>query len=192
VTEFARPEDGHWDTKNPNVFYWVTTGRTGATARLYKFTFDSIANPTGGTVETVLDAANLIGTDGQVARSFDNMVVDADGNILIQEDPGGNDYIAKTWKFNPTTGETVQIFENDRDRFLPGAPNFLTRDEENSGVIEVTDIVVSANWYEPGRRYYLTNTQAHYSIVDDPELVQGGQVQMIISPKTDAVHKGKK
>ncbi len=192
VTEFARPEDGHWDTKNPNVFYWVTTGRTGATARLYKFTFDSIANPTGGTVETVLDAANLIGTDGQVARSFDNMVVDADGNILIQEDPGGNDYIAKTWKFNPTTGETVQIFENDRDRFLPGAPNFLTRDEENSGVIEVTDIVVSANWHEPGRRYYLTNTQAHYSIVDDSELVQGGQVQMIISPKTNAVHKGKK
>lgn len=192
VTEFARPEDGHWDTKNPKVFYWVTTGRTGATARLYKFTFDSIVNPTGGTVETMLDAANLIGTDGQVARSFDNMVVDADGNILIQEDPGGNDYIAKTWKFSPTTGEAVQIFENDRDRFLPSAPNFLTRDEENSGVIEVTDIVASANWYEPGRRYYLTNTQAHYNIVNDPELVQGGQVQMIVSPKVGDTGKGKK
>lgn len=192
VTEFARPEDGHWDTRNPNVFYWVTTGRTGATARLYRFTFDSIANPTGGTVETMLDAANLIGTDGQVARSFDNMTVDGDGNILIQEDPGGSDYIAKTWKFNPTTGEAVQIFESDRDRFLPGAPNFLTRDEENSGVIEVTDIVASANWYEPGRRYYLTNTQAHYNIVDDPELVQGGQVQMIVSPKVAGAGKGRK
>jgi hypothetical protein len=189
VTEFARPEDGHWDTKNSNVFYWVTTGRTGATARLYKFTFDSIANPTSGKVETVLDAANLVGTDGQVARSFDNMVVDGDGNILIQEDPGGSDYIAKTWKFNPNTGIAVQIFENDRDRFLPGAPNFLTRDEENSGVIDVTDIVANANWYEAGRRYYLTNTQAHYSLPG--ELVQGGQVQMIVSPKMAPV-KGKK
>lgn len=190
VTEFARPEDGHWDTKNPNVFYWVTTGRSGQTARLYKFTFDSIANPAGGTVETVLDSASLIGTDGQVARSFDNMVVDGEGNILIQEDPGGNDYIAKTWKFNPFTGEAVQIFENDRARFQPGAPNFLTRDEENSGVIDVTDIVANANWYKAGRRYYLTNTQAHYSIPG--ELVQDGQVQMIVSPKVDSAVKGKR
>jgi hypothetical protein len=189
VTEFARPEDGHWDTKNPNVFYWVTTGRTGATARLYKFTFNSIANPTGGIVETVLDAASLIGTDGQTARSFDNMVVDGEGNIIIQEDPGSTSYIAKTWKFNPNTGIAVQIFENDRDRFLPVAPNFLTRDEENSGVIDVTDIVANANWYEAGRRYYLTNTQAHYSLPG--ELVQGGQVQMIVSPKMAPV-KGKK
>lgn len=191
VTGFARPEDGHWDTKNPRVFYWVTTGRSGATSRLYRFTFDSITNPTGGTVETVLDATSLTGTDGQMARAFDNMVVDADGNLLIQEDPGGSDYIAKIWTFNPATREAVQIFENDRARFLPGAPNFLTRDEENSGVIEVTDIVANARWYEAGRRYYLTNTQAHYS-VDDPELVQGGQLQMIVSPKADGTGKGKK
>ena len=183
VTEFARPEDGYWDTKNPNVFYWVTTGRTGASARLYKFTFDSIANPTGGTVETVLDAASLVGTDGEAARSFDNMTVDADGNIIIQEDPGNSAYIAKTWKFNPTTGIAVQIFESDPDRFLSGAPNFLTQDEENSGVIDVTDIVANANWYEQGRRYYLGNMQAHYTIVNDPELVQGGQLYLMASPK---------
>ncbi|MDO9466591.1 MAG: DUF839 domain-containing protein [Thiobacillus sp.] len=194
VTEFGRPEDGHWDPRNPNVFYWVTTGGTiGAsvqTARLYKFTFDSIANPAGGKVEMVLDSASLTGTDGASARSFDNMVVDGEGNILIQEDPGNSDHIAKIWKFNPTTGVAVQIFENDRDRFLPGAPNFLTRDEENSGVIDVTDIVANANWYEAGRRYYLTNTQAHYSIPG--ELVQGGQVQMIVSPKISGAGKGKR
>ena len=181
VTEFARPEDGHWDTQNPNAFYWVTTGRSNQSARLYKFTFDSIANPTGGTVELVVDAASLVGTDGDVARSFDNMVVDADGNILIQEDPGGSSYIAKTWKVNPATGAAVQIFESDRDRFSVGAPGFLTQDEENSGVIEVTDIVRNARWYEAGRRYYLGNTQAHYSLPG--ELVQGGQVYLMASPK---------
>jgi len=192
VTEFARPEDGHWDTKNPNVFYWVTTGRTGATARLYKFTFDSIANPTGGTVEMVLDSASLKGTDDQVARSFDNMVVDGNGDIIIQEDPGNSDYIAKVWKYNPVTKQAAQIFGSDRDRFLPGAANFLTQDEENSGVIDVTDIVASANWYESGRRYYLGNMQAHYNIVNDPELVQGGQMYLMASPKVETVKKPKK
>lgn len=189
VTEFARPEDGHWDTQNPNVFYWVTSGHSDQTARLYKFTFDSIANPTGGTIEAVLDAANMIGTDGQAARAFDNMVVDGEGSILIQEDPGATDYIAKTWKFNPVSGEAVQIFENDRNRFLSGGSNFLTRVEENSGVIDITDIVANASWYEAGRRYYLTNTQAHYSIPG--ELVHGGQVQMIVSPKVDNAVRGR-
>lgn len=190
VTEFARPEDGHWDTQNPNVFYWVTTGRTGATARLYKFTFDSLSNPTGGTVEMVIDSAVMVGTDGATARSFDNMVVDGDGNIVIQEDPGSTSYVAKTWIVNPVTKAYAQIFENDRARFIAGGASFLTQDEENSGVIEVTDIVANANWYEPGRRYYLGNSQAHYSIPG--ELVQGGQMFLMASPKVDGAGKGKK
>ena len=184
VTEFARPEDGHWDTRNPNVFYWATTGRSGQTARLYKFTFDSIENPTGGTIDLVVDSASLTGEDGETARSFDNLTVDGDGNVIVQEDPGGSAYIAKTWKIDPVAKTAVQIFESDRARFLPGAPGFLTQDEENSGVIEVTDIVRNANWYEPGRRYYLGNMQAHYSIPG--ELVQGGQVYLMASPNMSA------
>lgn len=191
ITEFARPEDGHWDTKNPNVFYWVTTGRSGQSARLYKLTFDSIANPTGGTIELVVDSASLMGTDGQVARSFDNITVDGDGNVIIQEDPGNSDYIAKTWKIDPVTKQAVQIFESDRARFVAGSPAFLTQDEENSGVIEVTNIVRHAHWYEPGRRYYLGNTQAHYSIPG--ELVEGGQLYLMASPKPEGTDdKGKK
>jgi secreted PhoX family phosphatase len=196
VTEFARPEDGHWDTKNPRVFYWATTGRTVSSnplnvqsARLYKLTFDSIENPTGGTIRLVVDSASLTGTDGQAARSFDNLTVDADGNVIVQEDPGNSAYIAKTWKIDPTKslgqpGFAVQIFESDRARFSFDAPNGLTDDEENSGVIEVTDIVKSANWYEAGRRYYLGNMQAHYAIPG--ELVEGGQLYLMASPKPAA------
>lgn len=185
VTEFARPEDGHWDTQHPNVFYWVTTGATvnGAaqSAKLYKLTFDSLANPTGGAIELVVDAASLTGADGQTARSFDNMAVDGDGDVIIQEDPGNTAYIAKTWKVDTATGAAVQILESDRDRFLAGGSTFLTQDEENSGVIDVTDIVKNAHWYEDGRRYYLGNTQAHYTIPG--ELVQGGQLYLIASPQ---------
>ena len=194
VTEFARPEDGHWDTRNPNVFYWVTTGATGApvggktqTARLYKLTLDSITNPTGGTIELVVDATTVTGTDGQTARSFDNITVDGDGNVIVQEDPGNSPYIAKVWKVDPRTRTAVQIFESDRARFSFDAPNGLTDDEENSGVIEVTDIVKSAKWYEAGRRYYLGNMQAHYGIPG--ELVEGGQVYLMASPRTQYATK---
>jgi secreted PhoX family phosphatase len=188
VTEFARPEDGHWDPRNPNVFYWVTTGATlggnAQSARLYKLTFDSLANPAGGTIELVLDSASLAGTDGATARSFDNLTVDAAGRVIVQEDPGNNPYIAKVWQVDPVARTAVQIFESDRARFLPGAAGFLTQDEENSGVIDVTDIVRTANWYEAGRRYYLGNMQAHYPIAG--ELVEGGQLYLMASPKAEA------
>jgi len=192
VTEFARPEDGAWDTKNPRVFYYVTTGATlqgnGQSARLYRLTFNSIANPTGGSIELVLDSASLVGTDGAAARSFDNITVDGDGKVIVQEDPGNNVYIAKTWKVDPVTKQATQIFESDRERFAPGAVGFLTQDEENSGVIEVTDIVRSANWYREDRRYYLGVTQAHYPIAG--ELVEGGQLYLMASPRTDDNHEG--
>ena len=139
VTEFARPEDGHWDTQLNRVFYFVTTGASigGATqtARLYKLTFDDIRNPTaGGRFDLVVDAASIMGTDGATARSFDNITVDAEGRVLVQEDPGGTSYIAKVWQIDPT-GQTapLQIFESDRARFISGTPTFLTTDEENWG-----------------------------------------------------------
>lgn len=196
ITEFARPEDGHWDTQNARVFYFVTTGANRPelggtqTSRLYKLTFDSLKNPTGGAIELVVDSKDLTGTDGEPARSFDNITVDAKGKVLVQEDPGNNAYIAKTWEIDPVTKSAVQILESDRDRFQPGAANFLTQDEENSGIIEVTDLVKSAKWFEKGRRYFLADTQAHYSInstnprgFENPdELVEGGQLYLISSP----------
>lgn len=186
ITEFARPEDGAWDTKTQNVFYFVTTGASvnGAsqTARLYKLVFDSITNPTGGTIQLVVDAASLTGTDAQTARSFDNMTVDGDGAVLIQEDPGNSSYIAKTWRVNPAAPlAAVQILESDRSRFISGTPGFLTQDEESSGIIEVTDIVRNANWYEKGRRYFLAVMQAHYALPSP--LVEGGHFYLIASPK---------
>jgi hypothetical protein len=166
ITEFARPEDGHWDTRNPNVFYFVTTGALidgkSQSSRLYMLTFDSIANPTGGSIALVKDSVALTGTDG------------------LPEDPGNKDYVAKVWRIDPASGAAVQIFESDRARFAKGGAQFLTVDEENSGVIEVTKLVKSARWYEHGRRYYLGVMQAHYAMPG--ELVEGGQLYIMASP----------
>jgi hypothetical protein len=88
---------------------------------------------------------------------------------------------------DPVTKQATQIFESDRERFAVGAVGFLTQDEENSGVVEVTDIVRSANWYREDRRYYLGVMQAHYPIAG--ELVEGGQLYLMASPRSDNDHE---
>jgi hypothetical protein len=61
------------------------------------------------------------------------------------------------------------VAQHDADRFITGAANFLTSDEEASGMIPV-DEILGAGWY-------LMDVQAHYSL--DAELVQGGQLLLM-------------
>jgi len=184
ITGFARPEDGHWDSQDPNAFYWVTTGgqltAQQQTARLYRLKFDSITQPTGGTIELVVDSDTVTGKDGVKAGGFDNVTVNGSGDVVVQEDQAG-DSIARIWLVAASDGTATQIFESDRTRFLPGGTNFLTTDEEHSGVIEVTGLVASASWYESGRRYYLGTTQAHTA--RGPEIVEDGQLYLFGSAR---------
>ena len=110
---------------------------------------------------------------------FDNITVDGRGHVIVLEDPGNTPYLAKIWDVDPATRTSVEIFESDAARFGPGGT--ITVDEESSGVIEVTNIVRSARWYEPGRRYYLSDLQAHNEL--GGELVEGGQLYLIASPR---------
>lgn len=184
VTEFLRPEDGHWDTKDSSVFYFVTTDRFDSIknpgtppgqvgrSRLYRLRFSDINNPSaGGTIEMLLD-----GTEPH--QMLDNMTADSFGQILMQEDPGGQDYLAKIQLYDIGADTETTIAQHDPARFTPGAPGFLTRDEESSGIIDVSDIL--------GRGTYLVDVQAHYNI-GDAELVEGGQLLVIkIAPPNEA------
>ena len=178
VTEFARPEDSAW--VDANTFVFVTTGATvddvTQSSKLYKVDF-SDSTFTGGEVSLVLDSVDLTGKDGAIARKFDNLTVGEDGKVYIQEDPGNDAYIAKTWAVdlnNPAAAE--QIFESDGARFLtPTAPFSL--DEEHSGIIDVTSLFADASWYVEGTQVLLADTQAHYP--NGGELVEGGQLSLL-------------
>jgi hypothetical protein len=218
VTQFLRPEDGAWDPTNPNVFYFVTTdrfdttkdgsgGTTQARSRLYRLTFRDIRHPDwGGKIDTMLD-----GTGPQ--QMLDNIAVDADGNLLMQEDPGGNNHLARVWKFYPKKRKLVEIAKSDPARFgVPATPAFLTVDEEHSGIIEVTDLLGKElasdrkkserddddgkrsraqdddddySRGKGGNRYYLGVTQVHSSssVDKDAELVEGGQLWLLTVPE---------
>src|SRR6185369_1282112 len=93
-TTFSRPEDGAWNPANPNQYYFVTTDRldqvadkTGAQigqTRLWRLTFDDIANPDlGGKIDLLIDGRTV---DGEKANMFDNLAVNAQtGHVILQE-----------------------------------------------------------------------------------------------------------
>jgi len=160
VTAFLRPEDGAWDPTDPNDFYFVTTASFTTNSRLWRLRFVDASDPAlGGTIEMLLD-----GSEGQ--KMMDNLTINQQSQVFIQEDPGGQNHLAKIWKYDVPNDKLILVAQHDPNRFLPGAPNFLTIDEESSGIIDASAIL--------GDGWFLLDVQAHYVI--GGELVQGGQI----------------
>ena len=173
-TQFLRPEDGHFDPNHPNDFYFVTTNNVGAgfSSRLYRLRFDDITNPTaGGTITAVIDGGG-VGTNSGfgTGEMYDNIVVDSHGRVLLEEDVGNNALLGKVWIHDLATGGTLEVARHDSAKFITGQPGFLTQDEENSGVIDISDIL------GPGK--YLMTDQIHAN-PGDTELVERGQLQLM-------------
>jgi hypothetical protein len=143
-----------------------------------------VTDPTkGGKLELLLD-----GTEPH--QMFDNITVDANGNVYLQEDVGNQTHNGKIWVYNPNTGTLVELFQHDPARFgdltIPPTPPFNV-DEESSGIIDVTDLFKDASWYSGGR-IFLADVQAHYLI--SGELVEGGQLLLLHTapePRTTAL-----
>ncbi len=168
VTNFLRPEDGAWDPQSPNDFYFATTNGATAPSRLWKLSFINAANPSlGGTITAVLD-----GTEGQ--KMLDNITIDNYGHILMVEDIGNNAHVGKVWQYTIATDEMKMIASHDTTRFLGGGVNFLTQDEEASGIIDAEQVL--------GPGMFMIVDQAHYA--NGTEVVEGGQILTFFNPDT--------
>ncbi|MEO5767547.1 MAG: hypothetical protein ABIS92_04295 [Polyangia bacterium] len=166
VTRFNRPEDGAWDPAHPSDFYFVTTNAFTAPSRLWRLRFIDINNPAqGGVLDMLLD-----GTEGQ--KMFDNIAVDRAGHITLLEDVGNNAHLGKVWSYDIANDRLTQIAQHDPLRFAPGATQFLTQDEESSGIIDMAAIL--------GPGWSLLDVQAHYAT--DAETVEGGQLVALYNP----------
>lgn len=188
ISEWWRPEDGAWDTLDHNRYYFVTTSSQTAPSRLWALDFADAADPTlGGSFTMLLD-----GTEGQVM--FDNLTVDANGHVLLQEDPGGFAPAAKLWIYDPANDSLNLLAKFDPARFgdsvagviTPPTPPFNI-DEESSGIIDVSGLLGDAN-----TQVFLLDAQAHYEFgapgsADRTEIVQGGQLMALY---VDAVRNG--
>ncbi|MBK9763305.1 MAG: DUF839 domain-containing protein [Flavobacteriales bacterium] len=163
ITNFLRPEDGAWDPANPSDFYFTTTNSFSAPSRLWKLHFTNVLQPElGGTITAVLG-----GTEGQ--KMLDNLTIDPLGNIFLCEDVGNNAHLGKIWRYDIATDILTQVAQHDPARFLSGGANYLTQNEEATGILDVSAIL--------GEGKYLFNVMAHYTT--NTELYEGGQLLLI-------------
>ncbi|MFZ5522676.1 MAG: hypothetical protein ACOY9D_01150 [Pseudomonadota bacterium] len=206
-TAFSRPEDGAWNPRNPNEFYFVTTDQldktdlTGGTqkggTRLWRLTFDDIKNvDAGGKIDILLDSAALAGGVGvDKPDMFDNISVNVDGTITLQEDVGGNAHNGKMWQFEPDNGSFTLLSKFDPALFGDIVGGSLvagthTNDEESSGVIDITRLLGRHD----GKKYELLVAQDHAKAAslqaigamnaeaDPVAMYQGGQLILMSAP----------
>lgn len=172
-TSLARPEDGAWDTLNPNRFYFVTTAGFDGNSRLWELTFADIRWPErGGNIRVLVDGLRA------GVKMMDNIAVDTEGNVYMQEDVGKNAHLGRVWMFNPGSGTLTSLARHDPGFFLEGGANFMTQNEESSGIVEVSGLFKGVEGYDTARnRYFLLVVQVHRPVPG--EIVAGGQLLLM-------------
>ena len=159
-----RIEDGAFDPRHPEDFYFVTTEGgegappsppgTGLTGRdgggLWRLSYDDAARPwQGGTLTLLLD-----GSEAPFLNKPDNVGFDRRGHLLIQEDPGMNNHIARIVAYEVDTGKRAVLAQFDPALFAPGATGTVaTVDEESSGIIDASEFL--------GTGAFLFDAQVH-------------------------------
>lgn len=212
-TIMARVEDGAFDPNNPNDYYFVTTesnkdpkatASNPATPKiprdggaLWLLRFNDVKNPTAGATLTML----LDGTEVPYLNKPDNIDVDHAGNVLIQEDPGNNDHISRIVAYRIKDGKIGTLAKFKDQYFAPGAAQFITKDEESSGIADVTDLVRTSA--TDTKSYYVLDAQVHASPLAsrldlagaDAEtkaqlanMVEGGQLYLMTVDNWDQVY----
>jgi hypothetical protein len=168
---FSRVEDGHFDPKNPSDYYFVTTesnkdpkattgnpdvpGASRDGGALWRLRFDDVANPLkGGTLEMLLD-----GSEDIFMSKPDNITIDNNGNLLIQEDPGANDAVARIVAYRISDGALGIVAKFKDQYFKKGGAEFITNDEESSGIIDVTSFLKKGS--SDKATYFMFNAQVH-------------------------------
>ena len=206
-SELARVEDGAFDPNNPNDYYFVTTESnkdpkatapnpaTPAVSRdggaLWRLRFLDITNPMAGATLTML----LDGSEVPYLSKPDNIDVDLAGNVLIQEDPGNNDHIARVVSYRISDGKLVTVAKFVDQYFKPGSPTLITRDEESSGITDVSEFLRKGE--SDKASYYVLDAQVHAStLASRPDLagasaatkaalaqaIEGGQLYLMTVP----------
>jgi len=179
IFRLQRIEDEAWDPSHPNDFYFVTTASFSGNSRLWRLRFEDIRNPEkGGSIEILLK-----GDEGH--KMLDNITIDRIGRILLQEDVGSQPRLGKIWLYGIESGNFIEVAHHNEKFFQAGGSDFLTEDEESSGIIDASKIL--------GDGWFLLDVQAHKKLATtgpEAELVELGQLlALYIDPVLEAAGK---
>jgi glycerophosphoryl diester phosphodiesterase len=179
---FVRLEDVAFDRTHPGTFYFISTGsgtNPGDTpdvrGRLWQAGID-VSNPTAGAKLTVL----LEGDKGDPFQNPDNIDVNAQGQIVICEDPNfaptGRD--SSVWLYDTASGALVRIAEIERATAAASVPAALGNNPGTPGSWETSGVIDASALYGPGA--WLIDVQAH-TLMSNNALVgkEGGQLLLL-------------
>ncbi|MBK9739454.1 MAG: DUF839 domain-containing protein [Actinobacteria bacterium] len=187
-----RIEDGAFDPRNPNDYYFLTTEGgdktvpVGAPTRdgggLWRLSFADVNRPQlGGTLTLLLD-----GSEAPSLNKPDNMAIDTEGNVLIQEDPGGNAHLARILAYRIEDGAIGVLAQFDAAQFsaaLAAPTAFITEDEESSGIIDISRLTNKESTF-------LFDAEVHKASAD-PALVEQGQLLTMTVDSWDRVYEAR-
>jgi hypothetical protein len=84
---------------------------------------------------------------------------------MIQEDPGGNPHLTRIVAYDVKSGERGVVAQLDPARFATGGVNFITTDEESSGIIDASRFL--------GKGTFLFDAQVHKAHPDADKAEMG-------------------
>jgi Bacterial protein of unknown function (DUF839) len=195
---FARPEDGAFNDKNTNEFFFVTTGSNGPATdpnklgRVYSLELDRNDPTRPGKLAVVINADQVIAAGGDTAISPDN--VDISRNyLMINEDgtgaPGGSRGVmaakgrdGSIWRFE-TNASFPGINPNGTRVAELDPPGRSGLETVGAGIWETSGIIDTSSLF--GRGTWLFDVQAHPPTAAPPaNTIEDGQLLLLI-PRGD-------
>jgi secreted PhoX family phosphatase len=184
---FIRTEDGAFDPKNPDTFYFVTTGSATGNqlGRMYKMTLDS-ADPTGHAVIELIYNADVLAAQGiDSPVSPDNIGVSSK-YVMVNEDGTSPSRLrmealgreGSIWRIDRSDQSMIRIAElNPPGRDATDVP--VSGTWETTGIVEIPGL---------GKDTWLVNVQAHSpTLVPAANTVEDGQLLLMRRTNVDTL-----
>lgn len=184
---FIRIEDGSFDKKNPDTYYFVTTGAVGSNklGRVYELNLNKL-DPTGPCTLKIKVNADLVdAAGGDTVFSPDNVATSKD-YLMVQEDGTGTSRPKMTqraregsiWRFDLKQNfAATRVVELNPPGTIP-APGTNVPPVITAGVWETSGIIDVADFF--GKDSWLFDVQAHApTIAPAPGTVEDGQLLLM-------------
>jgi hypothetical protein len=184
---FARPEDGAFNPRNDDQYFFVTTGEgTGnQLGRLYELDLAS-QSPTGtATLTVAYNADAIFAAGGDIAISPDNidashdyLMINEDGTTTSRLAMAGKKRDGSIWRFDidadgvdvSSALRVAELNPPGRDRIAVGPGVW-----ETSGIIDTAELFGQDTW--------LFDVQAHSpTTAPKPNTVEDGQLLLLVGP----------
>jgi hypothetical protein len=194
---FARPEDGAFNKRDNDEFFFVTTGDASVASnklgRLYSLQLNSGDPTKAGTLTVAYNADQIVAAGGDVAISPDNvdtsrqyLMINEDGTGASRPVMAGKGRDGSIWRFNIVTkrkpDRPIGVRASTATRIAELDPPGRDGVAVGPGIWETSGIIDASELF--GKNWWLSDVQAHGpTAAPAPGTVEDGQL-FLLKPKS--------